>query len=49
MNNNTVYEWILQTTFTVAERAKSLQCLEQHIVLGKNPFLAVFVGKAEEG
>jgi SAM-dependent methyltransferase len=31
MDNNTVYEWILPTTFTVSERTKSLQCLEPHL------------------
>lgn len=31
MNNNTVYEWILQTTFTVSARAKSLQRMEPHL------------------
>jgi ubiquinone/menaquinone biosynthesis C-methylase UbiE len=31
MNNNTVYEWILQTTFTVSARAKSLQRIERYL------------------
>jgi hypothetical protein len=31
MDNNTVYEWILQTTFTVAARARSL---EQMVLAG---------------
>ena len=31
MNNNTVYEWILQTTFTVSAREKSLQNAKPHL------------------
>lgn len=31
MDNNTVYEWILQTTFTVSERQKSLARMEPHL------------------
>jgi ubiquinone/menaquinone biosynthesis C-methylase UbiE len=31
MDNNTVYEWILHTTFAVANRAKSLACLEPYL------------------
>lgn len=31
MDNNTVYEWILQTTFTVAARAESLRQVEAHL------------------
>ena len=31
MENNTVYEWLLHTTFTVSERAKSLYRLAPHL------------------
>lgn len=31
MNNNTVYEWVLHSTFTVSARAKSLQRLEPYL------------------
>jgi SAM-dependent methyltransferase len=31
MDNNTVYEWILQTTFTVSTRAQSFPCLEPNL------------------
>ena len=31
MNNDTVYEWILHSTFTVAEREKSLECAKSHL------------------
>lgn len=31
MNNNTVYEWILSTTFTVSSRQKSLQNIVSYI------------------
>jgi hypothetical protein len=31
MDNNIVYEWILQTTFTVSARAQSFQCLYPHL------------------
>lgn len=31
MDNNAVYEWILQSTFTVPARAKSLQQMEPHL------------------
>lgn len=31
MDNNTVYEWILQTTFTVAARARSLEQMAPHL------------------
>jgi len=31
MDNNTVYEWILQSTFTVSARAKSLQSVKPHL------------------
>jgi SAM-dependent methyltransferase len=31
MDNNTVYEWILNTTFTVSERTQDLRCLEPHL------------------
>jgi len=35
MDNNTVYEWILKTTFTLSARAKSFQAMQ--------PYLASFV------
>lgn len=31
MDNNTVYEWILQSTFTVTAREKSLQSVKPHL------------------
>lgn len=31
MDNNTVYEWILQSTFTVSAREKSLQSAKPHL------------------
>ena len=31
MDNNTVYEWILRSTFTVSAREKSLQSAEPHL------------------
>ena len=31
MDNNTVYEWILQTTFTVSAREKSLEGAKPHV------------------
>ena len=31
MDNNTVYEWILQSTFTVSTREKSLQSAKPHL------------------
>ena len=31
MDNNTVYEWILQSTFTVSAREKSLQSVKPHL------------------
>lgn len=31
MDNNTVYEWILKTTFTVSAREKSLQSAKPHL------------------
>jgi ubiquinone/menaquinone biosynthesis C-methylase UbiE len=31
MDNNTVYEWILQTTFTVSARAQTLQKMEAYL------------------
>ena len=31
MNNNTVYEWILHSTFTVAAREKSLESAKPHL------------------
>ncbi len=31
MNNNTVYEWILRTTFAVSARSKSLERMEAHL------------------
>lgn len=31
MDNNTVYEWILQTTFTAAARARSLEQMAPHL------------------
>lgn len=40
MNNNTVYEWILQTTFTVAARAKFLPRIE--------PYLSTLVQPGDE-
>lgn len=33
MNNNTIYEWILRTVFTVSSRAKSLDRMEPHLSL----------------
>lgn len=32
MNNNTVYEWILHSTFTVAEREKSLESAKPYLL-----------------
>ena len=32
MNNNTVYEWILHSTFTVSAREKSLESAKPHII-----------------
>jgi SAM-dependent methyltransferase len=32
MDNNTVYQWILQTTFTVSAREKSLQSVKPHLL-----------------
>lgn len=40
MHNNTVYEWILQTTFTASARAKSLQRIE--------PYLSTLVRPGDE-
>lgn len=40
MDNNTVYEWILQTTFTVSAREKSLQRME--------PYLSIIVSAGDE-
>ena len=40
MNNNTVYEWILQTTFTVSAREKSLQRME--------PYLSALIKSGDE-
>ncbi len=31
MDNNTVYEWLLQTTFTVSARVKSLEIIEPYL------------------
>ena len=31
MDNNTVYEWILRSTFTVSAREKSLQSAKPHL------------------
>src|SRR5512139_3077230 len=40
MNNNIVYEWILQTTFTVSARAKVLPRIE--------PYLSTLVQPGDE-
>lgn len=40
MNNNTVYEWILQSTFTVAAREKSLESAK--------PYLSPLVHQGDE-
>ncbi|HSM72270.1 MAG TPA: class I SAM-dependent methyltransferase [Anaerolineales bacterium] len=32
MNNNTVYEWLLNSTFTVSAREKSLESAKPHII-----------------
>lgn len=40
MDNNTVYKWILQSTFTVSARAKSLQRME--------PYLSTMVNAVDE-
>lgn len=40
MDNNTVYEWILQSTFTIPARAKSLQEMK--------PYLARLVHRGDE-
>lgn len=40
MNNNTVYEWILQTTFTVSARQQSLRRME--------PYLSTLVHAGDE-
>ena len=40
MDNNTVYEWILQSTFTVSTRAKTLQRMQ--------PYLSALVSGGDE-
>ena len=41
MENNTVYEWILHSTFTVAAREKSLESAKPHLAIFVHPGIEV--------